>query len=46
MTALNPNTGAPVSSTPNLPFATDVRFMSGKYVGVDGNQHQGTFAFF
>ena len=32
--------------TPNLPFATDVRFMQGNYVGIDGLQHQGTFAFF
>ena len=30
----------------SLPFATDVRFMQGTYVGVDGQQHQGTFAFF
>ena len=30
----------------DLPFATDVRFMQGTYVGVDGQQHQGTFAFF
>jgi len=45
-TDLNPDTGVPISQTPNLPFATDLRFMRGRYVGVDGNEHQGTFAFF
>ena len=45
-TELNPNTGAPINSTHNLPFATDVRFMHGTYVGGDGSEHQGTFAFF
>ena len=45
-TELNPDTGVPVNTTPNLPFATDVRFMQGTYVGVDGREQQGTFAFF
>ena len=45
-TELDPDTGAPIGQTPNLPFATDVRFMQGTYVGVDGEEHHGTFAFF
>lgn len=45
-TQLDPITGQPLSQTPNLPFATDVRFFDGTYVGVDNGQHQGTFAFF
>lgn len=45
-TETDPDTGAFVAQTPHLPFATDVRFMQGTYVGVDGQQHQGTFAFF
>ncbi len=40
------DTGEMLSQTPHLPYATDVRFMQGTYVGVDGQQHQGTFAFF
>ena len=28
----------------NYSFDTDMRFMDGLYVGVDGKQHQGTFA--
>jgi hypothetical protein len=45
-TELDPITGEILSETPNLPFATDVRFMDGIYVGVDGREHPGTFAFF
>jgi hypothetical protein len=45
-TEFDPQTGQIASETPNLPFATDVRFMQGTYVGVDGQQHQGAFAFF
>ena len=45
-TELNPDTGVPIRSTTNLPFATDVRFMQGTYVGIDGEEHRGTFAFF
>lgn len=45
-TELDPITGEILSQTPNLPFATDVRFMHGTYVGVDEKQHPGTFAFF
>jgi hypothetical protein len=45
-TELDPDTGVPISRTPNLPFATDVRFMQGTYVGVDNEAHHGTFAFF
>jgi hypothetical protein len=29
----------------NLLFDTDMRFMSGEYVGVDGKQYHGTFGF-
>lgn len=43
-TLLDQITGQVLSQTPNLPFATDVRFMAGQYIGVDGRQHQGTFA--
>lgn len=42
----DPETGKLTDQTFDLPFATDVRFMQGTYVGVDGQQHQGTFAFF
>lgn len=35
-----------ISVTPNLPYATDVRFMQGTYEGADERLHQGTFAFF
>jgi hypothetical protein len=45
-TEFDPDTGVMVNETFDLPFATDVRFMQGTYVGVDGLQHQGTFAFF
>ena len=45
-TQLDPITGQPLSQTPNLPFATDVRFFDGTYAGVDNREHQGTFAFF
>lgn len=45
-TETDPETGTLVGETPHLPFATDVRFMQGTYVGIDGLQHQGTFAFF
>jgi len=43
-TLLDQVTGQVLSQTPNLPFATDLRFMAGQYIGVDGRQHQGTFA--
>lgn len=39
-TATNPN-----GSTETLLFDTDMRFMSGVYVGVDGAVHKGTFGF-
>ena len=42
----DPETGELTDQSFNLPFATDVRFMQGTYVGIDGQQHQGTFAFF
>lgn len=42
----DPETGELTDQSFHLPFATDVRFMQGTYVGVDGQQHQGTFAFF
>jgi hypothetical protein len=45
-TEMDPVTRAPLTVTPNLPFATDVRFMQGTYVGLDQQEHQGTFAFF
>lgn len=40
-TGINTHTGA---STPLL-FTVDNRFMKGTYIGVDGKQHRGTFAF-
>ena len=39
-TATNPD-----GSTETLLFDTDMRFMSGVYVGVDGAVHKGTFGF-
>lgn len=45
-TETDPDSGEFIGQTPHLPFATDVRFMQGTYVGIDGQQHQGTFAFF
>jgi hypothetical protein len=45
-TDLDPNNGDPIGTTPDLPFATDVRFMDGSYVAVDGKTYRGTFAFF
>ncbi|SRR5712692_1548837 len=39
-TATNPD-----GSTKSLFFDTDMRFMSGVYVGVDGAVHKGTFGF-
>jgi hypothetical protein len=39
-TATNPD-----GSTEELLFDTDMRFMSGVYVGVDGAVHKGTFGF-
>jgi hypothetical protein len=39
-TATNPD-----GSTETLLFDTDMRFMSGGYVGVDGAVHKGAFAF-
>jgi hypothetical protein len=36
----------PGSDTPTpLLFDTDARFMKGRYIGLDGQQHRGTFAF-
>ena len=29
----------------HLPFESDVRFMSGEFVGADGRNHHGAFAF-
>jgi hypothetical protein len=39
-TATNPN-----GSKETLLFDTDMRFMSGAYVGMDGHVHKGTFGF-
>jgi hypothetical protein len=39
-TATNPD-----GTTERLLFDTDMRFMSGVYVGVDGRVHKGTFGF-
>ena len=39
-TATNPD-----GSTETLLFDTDMRFMSGVYVGLDGEVHKGTFGF-
>ncbi|HKV83348.1 MAG TPA: twin-arginine translocation signal domain-containing protein [Ktedonobacterales bacterium] len=37
---------APGSDTPMpLVFDTDMRFMKGRYIGLDGERHRGTFAF-
>jgi hypothetical protein len=33
-------------TTTGVPFDADMRFVKGLYVGVDGNNHQGTFGFF
>jgi hypothetical protein len=33
------------SRTEELLFDSDMRFMKGHYIGVDGNEHRGTFAF-
>jgi hypothetical protein len=40
-------TGEGVTPPPNTPliFDSDMRFMSGEYIGRDGKHHQGTFAF-
>ena len=38
--------GEPLGSEDDIPFATDVRFMDGVYVGVDGRKHKGTFGFY
>ena len=35
----------PDGTTERLLFDSDMRFMTGVYVGVDGELHQGTFAF-
>lgn len=40
-TGTNTNTGAP---TP-LVFDADMRFMQGQYIGMDGQNHEGTFVF-
>jgi len=45
-TELNPFTREPDGEMPNLPFAADVRFMDGDYIGVDGKRHKGTFGFY
>jgi hypothetical protein len=37
----DPETGDPIP----LVFAADVRFMAGKYIGLDGKHHRGTFGF-
>jgi hypothetical protein len=37
--------GVTNGSRENLLHVVDVRFMKGKYVGVDGRRHHGTFAF-
>lgn len=38
--ATNPN-----GTTEKLTFDTDMRFMSGHYIGMDGHVHKGTFGF-
>jgi hypothetical protein len=35
----------PDGTTETLVFDTDMRFMSGHYIGVDGHVHKGTFGF-
>jgi len=40
-TATNTKTGA----TTSLTFDTDMRFMQGVYIGMDGEKHYGTFSF-
>jgi hypothetical protein len=40
-TGTDPDTGDLIPLT----FDTDVRFMSGEYVGLDGSHHHGTFGF-
>ena len=40
-TATNTETGV----TQSLNFDTDMRFMKGVYIGMDGEKHQGTFSF-
>jgi hypothetical protein len=39
-TAVNPD-----GSTETLLFNTDMRFMTGVYIGADGATHKGTFGF-
>jgi len=45
-TELDPFTGAVIRRTTGHPFAVDVRFMNGFYIGTDGTEHYGTFAFY
>jgi hypothetical protein len=45
-TELDPFTGEPTNVMPDLPFAADVRFMDGDYIGADGKKHKGTFGFY
>jgi hypothetical protein len=40
-TGTNTNTGAPT----RLVFDADVRFMQGQYIGMNGQNHEGTFVF-
>ena len=40
-TGTNTNTGA----TTRLVFDADMRFMQGQYIGVDGQNHEGSFVF-
>ena len=37
-------TDTKTGATSKLVFGSDMRFMAGTYVGVDGKQHQGTYA--
>jgi hypothetical protein len=40
-TGTNTNTGAPT----RLVFDADLRFMQGQYIGMNGQNHEGTFVF-
>jgi hypothetical protein len=39
-------TDASTGNTSRLFFDADMRFMQGQYIGIDGEQHEGTFCFF
>ena len=45
-TELDPLTRAVIRTTTGHPFAVDLRFMNGFYIGTDGTEHHGTFGFY